>query len=157
MTLDVGSLVECETLEGETMTGIVVRDLETTAADHEIEVDGEPVSIWRFWGRTIPEDDPVVRVWPVTRDEAGEWVSAPQRAYDYPVSRISELDSTLKTDAGEGESPPDHFEYDADRDVFRFECDRCGATAEADSRADLAKWALRGGCPECTTCGDSHE
>lgn len=104
MSVDVGTLVECETLEGETMTGIVVRDLEATAADHEIEVDGEPVSIWRFWGRTIPEDDPVVRVRPVTRDtETGEWVAPAPLSYDYPVSRIAERESSIKTDAGEGE------------------------------------------------------
>jgi len=104
VTVDNGSLVECETLKGETMTAVVVRDLETRAADHEIEVDGEPVSIWRFWGRTIPEDDPVVRVRPVTRDnEDGEWIAPSPRSYDFPVSRISELDSTLKIDAGEGE------------------------------------------------------
>jgi len=102
VTLDVGSFVECETLEGETMTGFVVRDLETTAADHEIEVDGEVVSIWRFWGRTIPEDDPVVRVRPVTRDDDGEWVAPSPRSYDYPVSRLAERETNHETDAAEG-------------------------------------------------------
>jgi len=103
VTLDVGTIVACETLEGETMTGVVVRDLEATAADHEIEVDGEPVSIWRFWGRTIPEDDPVVRVRPVTRDDAGEWVSSSPRSYDYPVSRLTERETAGGTDAAEAD------------------------------------------------------
>ena len=104
MTLDHGSLVECDTLEGETMTAVVVRDLETRAADHEIEVDGEPVSIWRFWGRTIPEDDPVVRVRPVTRDnEDGEWIAPSPRSYDYPVSRLTERETAGGADAAEAD------------------------------------------------------
>jgi len=46
---------------------------------------------------------------------------------------------------------PEHFEYEEERDVFQFECDRCGATAEADPRADLARWAMGTRCPACST------
>lgn len=44
----------------------------------------------------------------------------------------------------------ENFEYDEERGVYTFECDRCGSTASVNSQALLARYALRGGCPGCT-------
>jgi hypothetical protein len=89
-----GAIVVAENLDGERMTGRVVAVPDATVADYEIEIDGEAVTLYRYWGRAIDADDGVATVQPVrvaadVADQGDKYVASSSRKYPYPTSKLS--------------------------------------------------------------------
>lgn len=70
----VGRPAIAEDLEGELQLVLVTSDTEETAAEHSLEIGGESVTIWRYWGRTVDRDEQVYRVRPAEVADDGSYV-----------------------------------------------------------------------------------
>lgn len=82
-----GDAVVATNLDGEEMTGVVVRVRDDRA--DAVQVAGEDVSVWRYWGRTVPKDDHVLRIRPAVRDDQDDaFVPTSSTAYDYPAAQL---------------------------------------------------------------------
>lgn len=103
--ITVGDAVQVELLEGDESRAIVVDDCDAPASEHTISIDGDWLTVYRYWGRTIPEDDAVWTVRFLQELDNGEWQPTPGR-YDVPASKIepAPLEADGRNDGSEGGS-----------------------------------------------------
>jgi hypothetical protein len=85
--VEVGDIVEVKRLDGELSRAIVVDVLDVPVTDHIISPGGEEIEAYRYWGHTVPPNDPLVRVRYLHRAGEDDWQPSTNR-YDFPASKV---------------------------------------------------------------------
>lgn len=93
-------VVIVEQLDGAESVALVVEVLDERVDEYELEIDGDSLTLYRYWGQAVPADDRVVRVRHARVLDDGSY--QPRGGmYPYPESKVRPVGETAGEDVRE--------------------------------------------------------